>query len=107
MTREDVIAALREAFDAGVSHGEDSATALRIEIPGRSTTATKCLGLRIAHYNGPDHQFKTVVRRCRRPNTRRMERYHDFKSASGTLNTNGKTMSAEAKETCPSMTCAL
>jgi hypothetical protein len=60
VTREDVIAALREAFDAGVSHGEDSATAYEWGSRpqyNRDQMFADC----IAHYNGPDSPIQKLL----------------------------------------------
>lgn len=59
MTRDDLIAALREAFDAGVSHGEDSATAYA---HGSHThyTRDQMFGDCIADYNGPDSPIQKL-----------------------------------------------
>lgn len=60
MTRDEIIAALREAFDAGVGHGEDSATAYeRGSRPAysRDQMFDDC----IAPYNGADSPIQKVL----------------------------------------------
>lgn len=60
MTRDDLIAALREAFDAGVSHGEDSATAY--EWGSRSRySRDQMFEDCIAHYNGADSPIQKLL----------------------------------------------
>lgn len=60
VTRDDLIAALREAFDAGVSHGEDSATAY--EHGSRSRyTRDQMFEDCIAQYNGPDSPIQKLL----------------------------------------------
>lgn len=59
MTREDLIAALREAFDAGVSHGEDSATAYSWGSRSRYKSDQMFQDC-IAEYNGADSPIQKL-----------------------------------------------